>query len=333
MPHVIICFRVAAIGPSDTENDVQAIRNAVRDLSEEFKHRHVSLSFHHWSELAPGLGAPQEYIDEHIHWNSVDFVVGLMASRFGRAGNSGESGTEHECRQIIGLHTKRKQPDLLFYFKTIDENAITDPDEYKKVLAFRTELQVKGLTSQYRDTADLETIIKPALRAKIEGKLRLQRVTQRRIGELPPNRTISVEMIVLSELKEDHVAPTILILKNARDELFVFDGRYMAAQDLIDWVVHSMGFTKSTGAPLGEILARSNIDNIKNNTGIIQLWMGNVLIMDHPGFEMKDIKILLGQTNVKDGKLGFDLTKKEIRITRPVPKLVKDDTGKWLITL
>ena len=329
----MICFRVAAIGPSDTEEDVQAIRNAVQELSEEFKQRHISLSFHHWSELAPGLGSPQDYIDEHIHWNSIDFVVGLMASRFGRAGNNGESGTEHECRQVIALHTKRKQPDLLFYFKKLDLDSIADTAEYNKVQALRSELQVKGLTSQYSDTTDLESLIKPALREKVENKLKLQRVTQRRIGELPPNRTISVEMIVLSELGDDHVVPTILILKNARDELFVFDGRYMSAQNLIDWVAHSMGFTKSTGVPLGEILMRANIDNVKNNNGIIQLWMGNILMMDHPGFEMSDVKILLGKVHAQDKKLGFDLSKGEMRIERPGPQMIKDDKGRWRLTL
>jgi hypothetical protein len=333
MPHVLVCFRVAAIGPSDTAVDVAGIKRAVADLSDEFKHRNVALSFHHWSELSPGLGVPQEYVDKNINWASIDFVVGVMGARFGSSVGNAASGTEHECNLILDLHKKRRQPELLFYFKRHIDTASIDPDQIARVQAFRKRLQSEGLTGEYETTYDLREQIKPALRAKIEGKLSIQQVTQRRVGELPPNRNISVEMVVLSELRDNHVVPTILILKNARDEMFVFDSRYMDAQDLVDWVAHSMGFTKSTGTPLRDVLTQANIDNVRNNTGIIQLWLGNILMMDHPEFQMSNVKILLMKTYMKEGKLGFEFKNGQLLIDRPGPQMIKNNKGEWEVTM
>jgi hypothetical protein len=140
-------------------------------------------------------------------------------------------------------------------------------------------------------------------------------------------------MVVLSELGENHVVPAILILKHARDEMFVFDSRYMDAQVLIDWVAHSMGFTKSTGVSLREVLTQANIDNVKNDTGIIQLWLGNILMMDHPGLQMSNVKILLVKTHIRDGKLGFESKDGKLLIDRPGPAMIKNAKGEWEITL
>ena len=192
----------------------------------------------------------------------------------------------------------------------------------------------KAFYGTYENTAHLVAKAKSSLRSKIEEKLSLQRETHRRIGELPPDRSISVELIVLSELAKDSVTPCIFLLKNAREEYFIFDTRYMYAQNVADWIAHSMGFTKTTGKPLGQVLAEINQTNTKNNTGIIQLWLGDMLIMNHPSLPVNDINIRTAQMNItKDGKLGFDFKPGKNTISRPGPIMKKDTNEKWSITL
>lgn len=332
MPETLICFRVALIGPSDTEPLVPVFRAVVDELTEEFRERSVMLSHHHWADLPPGLGKPQEYIDTTIDWTRMDFVVGLMGLRLGASLEGKRSGTEHECQLVIDLYTKRKQPDLLFFFKNLN-NQVLDPIIQERIEIFRADLQAKGLTATYDTDTDFRSKLKYSLRSKIEAKLKLQHSVQRRVGELPPNHNISVEMIISSELRDDWIVPTIVIFKNTREEHFVFDSRYMNSQDLIDWVAQSMGLSPSTGAPLQEVLAIANRDNIENNTGVIQLWLGGILMTDHPAANIGKWQIALVKVFKKDGRIDFGFVEGLNEISHPGWKIMRNRNGQLDINL
>ena len=77
-----LTFPVAVIGPADTENDAKTVKDVIRELSDEFSIQGISIKFHHWSELPPGLGkSAQEYIDGQISWSEMDFVVGMRVRK------------------------------------------------------------------------------------------------------------------------------------------------------------------------------------------------------------------------------------------------------------
>lgn len=330
MPKTIICFRIAGIGPSDVEEDILSIREVVKDLNEEYSTRDVRVSFHHWTEIAQGLGAPQNYIDNQLNWASMDFVVGAMGQKFGTPVDDAGSGTEHECNEVMKLHKIYKRPDLLFYFKDAPSNMTIDADENEKVRQFRAQITEQGLVGTYKDSSDLKGTVKKALREKIEWKLGLQKAERRRIGELPPDRSISVEMLVSCELIEGHQTPTVAVLRNGKGEHFILDTRHMTAQHIADWISHSMGFAKTSGPTLNQYLLQANIDNLNNNTGVISQWVGNILIADYPGFPMDNIKIMLHEVHRDDnGKIGFDRTQKGFTIYHVAPQMRQNADGKW----
>jgi hypothetical protein len=186
MATVQLNFKIAAIGPSDVQAELAALEPVIRNLSREFSSRNVALSFHHWSQLAPGVGKPQEYIDQNLNWDDVDFVIGAMWKRFGSPVANADSGTEHECNKILNL-SKRGQPDLLFYFRETPDTA-TSPDA-AKIQAFRDALQRRGLVGTYSDPKAFAAQVEVAIRSKVESKLLSQRQSQRRMGQLPVNRS------------------------------------------------------------------------------------------------------------------------------------------------
>lgn len=300
MPTHTLTFHIAVIGPSGTEQDAAAAKDAVQELTEEFAIQGVSLTFHHWSTLPPGIGkSAQQYIDQNISWADMDFVVGLLWERFGTPVEGALSGTEHEYRQIYDLFSKRRQPDLLFYFKP--PSAAADPAQRDLIDTFKRDVRAKALTSAYDSGDHLRQIVTKHLRQKISQKLAAHQQVQRRLGQLPPNRRVTVELIIFAEFPQDEtLIPAIVLLKNFQGEEFVFDTRTMNPQDLANWIAKSMGFSATPGKTLRAYLDECNIRNLKQDFPMAQLWLGNILFADHAGLKMKNLKIALGHYFEKD---------------------------------
>ncbi len=332
MPTGTLNFHVAAIGPSDVQEELKLIESIVSKLSREFLARNVTLSFHHWRHLAPGIGSPQQYIDSNIQWEQIDFVIGAMWKKFGSPVEDADSGTEHECNEILKL-SARGQPDLLFYFR---DTADTEPAaDQLKIESFRKSLYKKALIGTYRDKNSFREQVETAIRSKVEGKLSTQNQVQRRIGKLPVNRSFTVELIIFSEFPERGQTPTVIILKDCRGKYFVIDTRYSTGQSIADWMAQTMGFAVTEGMTLNEYLMQVNLKNIQANNGLLQLWLGNVIYADHPTFKMKKLKMLLCNTHSHEGKLGWDLSKgsKTIQISVMKPQIIVDRDGTKDITL
>jgi hypothetical protein len=78
MPSDTTCFHVGIIGPSDTSAEVEATQKAISDLNNKLSKGGITIAGHHWSQLPPGIGEPQGYIDDLLAWSDIDFVVGFM---------------------------------------------------------------------------------------------------------------------------------------------------------------------------------------------------------------------------------------------------------------
>jgi hypothetical protein len=366
MPTHTLSFHIAAIGPSDTADDITAVRNAVSELTQEFTIQGVTLLFHHWTDLAPGLGkSAQKYIDQNIGWADMDYVIGLLWRRFGTPAEGAASGTEHEYREIYRLFSTRNQPDLLFYFKNVDQNNRSgDREQIEKL---KSDIQVNALTARYGSVAELQKRVRDDLRQKITAKLLSQNQPQRRIGKLPPNRRITVEMIIFAEFPSEEVLiPSIIILKNFRGEEFAFDTRSMYPQELANWIASSMGFAATPGRTLRTYLDECNKRNYEAVTDsqeitaetndskkdsftiqqvgaarkasdkslvITQFWLGNIVFADHPGLKLKEFKIALGHYSTKEKLKEAALKKGCYSIHLPRPQIQNDNEGKKRIIL
>lgn len=331
MPTGTLTFHVAVIGPSDVQDEIKSVERVVSKLSREFLSRNVTLSFHHWSYLAPGIGTAQNYIDNNIQWENMDFVIGAMWKKFGSPVDDADSGTEHECNEILRL-SSRGQPDLLFYFR--DTSGTEPSSDALKIDSFRKALYQKALVGTYVKKKAFVEQVETAIRSKVESKLQSNAQTQRRIGKLPANRTFSVEFIIFSESKEAGQTPTIVILKDCHEKFFVIDTRYSSSQNITDWIAQTMGFAVTEGLTLSKQLAQSNERNLKANNGILQHWLGNMNYADHPNFKLRELNICLGSTHVHEGKLGWDLSNGKISVPWLLKKpeiIIEADGSKKLV--
>jgi hypothetical protein len=327
-------FHVAGIGPSDVESDIRSLGEVVRKLADDFAVRNVDVQFHHWTGLAPGLGQPQQYIDKEIDWSQMDFVVGAMWQRYGSPLEDGHSGTEHEVNKVLDLFKAYKEPDLLFYFREDLSAQSASAGQRGCVLEFMNRLRQKALVDSYSGAADFATKVERALRRKIEDRILAQtKPIQKHGGALPSNRRITIELIMSSEIRDGQVTPVILLLKNPKGEEFFFDTRHHTAQDIADWIANSMGQPATPGLSINDVLIPMFFDNIRKNTGIIQLWIGNIIQTDCKHLKIGTVKIALAKTHKHDGKLGFDPKEMPQGIPYPRPKLQRENDGRSEITL
>jgi len=328
----LTCFNIAAIGASDVQDDLLGIKSIIDELHTEYEPRHITFHFYHWTSIPPGAGSPQQYIDSTIDWANMDYVIGAMWQKYGSSLESGMSGTEHEVNAILKLFETYSEPDLLFYFKEPTSHGLTTCDkDIVKINIFRTSLQKKALVNIYSNIEDLKQRVKKALRNKIESKLlRDQQPIKRKGVALPSNRRITVELIISSQLYGDKYTPVILLFKNPNGEEFVFDTRYSDPQSLANWIAKSMGLTVDENISINDILIPAFFNSIKKDTGVIQLWLGGIIISDSKELKTKSVNVALGKTYILDkekNKIRFDPDNIPTSIQYPPPIIKRDANG------
>jgi len=327
----LTAFRIAAIGPQDVTTDLLALEQVVSQLSKDFASRDIHTTFHHWSKLSPGLGRPQDYIDNHISWSDLDFVVGAMWKSFGSA------GTEHECNLILDLYKIHKQPDLLFYFRQVDQGSLLTTDakeQYRQVERFRESLRDSLLWKPYSTTEELVEDARSSLRDKIEGKLRLQAERDRLTGGFPPNRAISVEVVISTRLPNGAQCPVAIALKNGRGEEFIIDTRFQSSQDIANWISDSMGFKATPGISIQDIIMEGARRALESGEKQFAMWYGHIAIEPHPQCKI-DSTIIQTHKDItgEDGKPNIVFNNEMISIRHQRPRIIRDKDGKMCMTI
>jgi hypothetical protein len=273
------CFHVGIIGPSDTSAEVGAALNAISDLNTKLSKRGITIAGHHWSQLPPGVGEPQGYIDDLLAWSDIDFVVGFMRSHFGSPVGEAKSGTEHEARLIVELNQKRGSPDLLFYFH---KGALQASAE---IAVFASWLQKVAMTGSYDAPGEVFALLKEHLEAKIHSRMVPPTGIPQIRGILPTNRRITVEWIISARMTdEDLPIPTIIGFKNGSGEEYALDTRSPVPQGFANWISRSMGFAAKEKDTLLRYLQKTNQENVAKNARIGQTWLGNMEIVAHRKF-------------------------------------------------
>ena len=132
--------------------------------------QHLGMNFKSFmweNDVLPDMGENgQETIDEHIKKSNYDIFIGIMKNRFGHPTKKAGSGTEHEFNDA--LERKRNSsnsiPKIIFYFGK-DEVDIDHPSidviisQRKKVKSFKSNIQDKGLYSDFNDLEIFEKSI------------------------------------------------------------------------------------------------------------------------------------------------------------------------------
>lgn len=116
------------------------------------------------THVRPGAGRAQGVINEQI--GEYDMFVGLMWKRLGSPTGIAPSGTVEEYRRAYQRWARRKKnrPSVMFYFRTgatrLDE---VDPEQWKKVQAFKRRMHAEGLARDYATPAVFKDLIREHL--------------------------------------------------------------------------------------------------------------------------------------------------------------------------
>jgi hypothetical protein len=101
-----------------------------------------------WEDVLAETGRrPQSVINQQLELCDVFFLV--LYTRWGQPAPDSKfsSYTEEEFRLALKLWRKKKSPEVLVFFKTVDSTFVADPGrEFKKVLDFRSELEKGRVT-------------------------------------------------------------------------------------------------------------------------------------------------------------------------------------------
>ncbi len=128
---------------------LQDVRTAFRDVIDEYnradgKHRDVEFEPVGWEDTLPGIGRPQESIDQDVR--ASDYFVMVLHDRWGTppdTGGSFTSGTEEEFNIACQCHAgDAPMRQIVPLFRGVPGPQLADPGrELKKVLKFRKRLE------------------------------------------------------------------------------------------------------------------------------------------------------------------------------------------------
>jgi len=158
-------IRIFVASPGDVLRERDRLSSVVQELSTTIApYKGFSLELVRWeTHCMPALGRPQGVINAQI--GLYDIFVGIMWKRFGSPTGLTESGTEEKFRVAYDTWRRNQSPSILFYFcqHPFMPRNIEELEQCKRVLAFRQELEQKGLIWEYPEHDTFADIIRPHL--------------------------------------------------------------------------------------------------------------------------------------------------------------------------
>ncbi|MGA1840963.1 MAG: DUF4062 domain-containing protein [bacterium] len=173
-------IRLFLSSPGDVNQEREKVNVVVSEINRIFDYLDVCIEVIDWkTHIAPDMGQPQEVINRQI--GDYDLFVGIMWKRFGRPTGTAESGTEEEFRIAYDNWERFKRPRILFYFCLRPYMPMNSEEmgQMSKVIAFREEIQQKGLVWEYQPYEEFADALRAHL-AKIVKEWFLPK------GEEPP---------------------------------------------------------------------------------------------------------------------------------------------------
>ena len=161
MPYQAKVYKILIASPSDVKNERRAIAeviyawNAANATATGLILEPVSWETHSTPEMG---GRPQAIINRQIV-QDCDILVGIFWTRLGTQTGEAESGTVEEIEEFI----KAGKPVFLYFSSVPVALESVDQDQYKRLLAFREEMESQGLVSRVESVEEL--------REKFQGHL------------------------------------------------------------------------------------------------------------------------------------------------------------------
>jgi hypothetical protein len=157
-------LQVFVASPSDVAEERAALEDVVRELNATWSRTlRCRLELVRWETHAvPGIGeGPQDVVNRTVP-QDYDIFIGMLWAHFGTPTDRAESGTEEEFGAAFAKYTNAPNSvDIMFYFK--DEPIAPsrlDPEQLRKIHAFRTRLAGLGLLGSFNTVEDFQNLVR-----------------------------------------------------------------------------------------------------------------------------------------------------------------------------
>lgn len=153
---------VLVASPGDTATARDAVERTITDWNRDRARRErvVLLPLRWETDAVPELGEDGQAVINRQLVDECDIVVALFHSRLGAPTPRAVSGTVEEIERA-----RRRGVPIHVYFSEMPIPRDVDPDELKRLNAYRNDLQAEGLLGSFASLEDLSAKVRTALDA------------------------------------------------------------------------------------------------------------------------------------------------------------------------
>ena len=169
-------FRIILSSPSDLQAERKIVMRVVDEINGLYKSTNIGLDLVMWETDVPprtDLQPGQKNIDEVLHYESVDLLIGLFYKKLGTPTLGAESGTVHEIDEAINSFKERQSPEIKLYFKeaTFTKAKKEELSEYLRLQEKKEQyMKLGGIVQEFKTTAEFEKNIRKHIMWFVEEK-------------------------------------------------------------------------------------------------------------------------------------------------------------------
>src|SRR5271166_3775636 len=149
-------LKVVVVSPGDVPGERNSLAQVFEDLNRNTaSERGFYLDLLSWeNDVYPGFRREgiQAAIDESLHIQDCDIIIGMFWARFGTPVSDANSGTEHELRLAYESWKQKKRPHIMLYFKSVgfSPSSVEEADQLKRSSSSRRHSPKKQSTDVIR---------------------------------------------------------------------------------------------------------------------------------------------------------------------------------------
>ena len=154
MPKSTLLYKLLISCPSDIENEINIIKNAIQNFNKTLGDAiNTKIETLYWKDdVIPQMGEDGQSIINNQIVKDADAVIAIIGEKLGSKTLRHESGTIEEIEEMLKA---KKQIFLYFSNKPIDRENINN-NELKKIKKFKKMYASKGIYSEYNDDYDFK---------------------------------------------------------------------------------------------------------------------------------------------------------------------------------
>ncbi|TVL44662.1 hypothetical protein [Brachyspira hyodysenteriae] len=154
MPRSTLLYKLLISCPSDIENEINIIKNAIQNFNKTLGDaKNIKIETLYWKDdVVPQMGEDGQSIINNQIVKEADAIIAIFGEKLGSPTPRYESGTIEEIEEMLKA---KKQVFLYFSNKPIDRR-IRDSEEFYKIEKFKEKYGSKGIYAEYKDDDDFK---------------------------------------------------------------------------------------------------------------------------------------------------------------------------------